>query len=177
MPIYEFYCAHCHRLFNFLSRTVATTKTPDCPRCHRADLTRRASSFAISKGRKEEPAATPEAADLPPGFDESRLEQAMSSLARDAESMDENDPRQGARLMREVFRAAGLPVGAGMDEALKRMESGEDPEKVEAEMGDAFDEDPFAAGAGAVGPEPKERLARLRRRLLPPSVDPELYEM
>jgi hypothetical protein len=56
------------------------------------------------------------------------------------------------------------------------MESGEDPEKVEAEMGDVFEEDPFAAGGGAP-PEPKERLARLRRRLLPPSVDPELYEM
>jgi putative FmdB family regulatory protein len=176
MPIYEFYCAHCHRVFNFLSRTVATGKTPDCPRCHRADLTRRASSFAISKGRKEESPATPEVPDLPPGFDEARLEQAMSSLARDAESIDENDPRQGARLMREVFAAAGLPVGAGMDEALKRMEAGEDPEKVEAEMGDAFEGDPFGAGESAPR-EPKERLAGLRRRLLPPSVDPELYEM
>ena len=176
MPIYEFYCAHCHRVFNFLSRTVATTKTPQCPRCHRPELARRASAFAISKGRKEEPAAAPGEPELPPGFDESRLEQAMEALASDAESIDENDPRQGARLMREVFKAAGLPVGAGMDEALKRMEAGEDPEKVEAEMGDAFEEDPF--GAGETGPrEPKERLAGLRRRLLPPSVDPELYEM
>jgi hypothetical protein len=90
--------------------------------------------------------------------------------------LDENDPRQGARLMRQMFEAAGMPVGTGMDEALKRMESGEDPEKVEAEMGDVFEEDPFAAGSGEPR-EPKERLARLRRRLLPPSVDPELYEM
>jgi putative FmdB family regulatory protein len=175
MPIYEFYCPHCHRVFNFLSRAV-TTKTPDCPRCRRADLARRASAFAISKGRKEEPAAAPEAPDLPPGFDEARLERAMSALAQDAESIDENDPRQGARLMRQVFEAAGLPVGTGMDEALKRMESGEDPEKVEAEMGHVFEEDPFA-GAGGEAREPKERLAGLRRRLLPPSVDPELYEM
>jgi putative FmdB family regulatory protein len=176
MPIYEFYCSHCHRVFNFLSRTVAPSKTPDCPRCHRPDLARRASAFAISKGRKEEPAAAPEAPDFPPGFDEAKLERAMSALAQDAESIDENDPRQGARLMRQVFEAAGLPVGTGMDEALKRMESGEDPEKVEAEMGDVFEEDPFAA-AGGEPREPKERLARLRRRLLPPSVDPELYEM
>ncbi len=175
MPIYEFYCPHCHRVFNFLSRTVATKKTPDCPRCHRADLTRRASSFAISKARKEEPAATPEAPALPPGFDEARLEQAMSALARDAESIDEDDPRSGARLMRQVFAAAGLPVGTGMDEALKRLEAGEDPEKVEAEMGDVLGEDPFAAGGESA--EPKARLAGLRRRLLPPSVDPELYEM
>jgi putative FmdB family regulatory protein len=174
MPIYEFYCADCHRVFNFLSRTVATKKTPNCPRCHRADLTRRASAFAISKGRKEEPASA-EGPALPPGFDEARLEQAMSALARDAESIDDDDPRAGARLMRQVFTAAGLPVGAGMEEALKRMEAGEDPEKVEAEMGDVLGEDPF--GAGGEGAEPKERLAGLRRRLLPPSVDPELYEM
>jgi putative FmdB family regulatory protein len=176
MPIYEFYCAHCHRVFNFLSRTVAPNRKPGCPRCRREDLVRRASSFAISKGRAEEPKATPEMPDLPPGFDESKLERAMSALAQDAESIDENDPRQGARLMRQVFEAAGLPMGTGMDEALKRMESGEDPEKIEAEMGDVFEEDPFGAG-GTEPREPKERLAGLRRRLLPPSVDPELYEM
>ena len=174
MPIYEFYCPHCHRVFNFLSRTVTTSRTPACPRCRQPELARRASAFAISKGRKEP--AKAEAPDLPPGFDEAKLERAMSALARDAESIDENDPRQGARLMRQVFEAAGLPVGTGMDEALKRMEAGEDPEKVEAEMGDVFEEDPFAAGGGDPA-KPKERLAGLRRRLLPPSVDPELYEM
>jgi len=175
MPIYEFYCPHCHRLFTFLSRTVDTRKTPLCPRCRRPELRRRVSSFAISKGRKEVESA-PEMPELPPGFDEARLEKVMSRLARDAESIDENDARQGARLMRQVFEAAGLPVGTGMDEALKRMEAGEDPEKVEAEMGDVFEQDPFAAAGGAEPPAPKGRLARLRR-LLPPSVDPELHEM
>ena len=176
MPIYEFYCSHCHRVFNFLSRTITTSRTPPCPRCRRPELARRASAFAISKGRKEETAG-PEGPDLPPGFDEAKLERAMSALTRDAESIDDDDPRQGARLMRQVFEAAGLPVGAGMDEALKRMESGEDPEKVEAEMGDVLGEDPFATGEGPDVGKPKERLGRLRRRLLPPSVDPELYEM
>lgn len=183
MPIYEFYCPHCHRLFSFLSRRVDTQKHPLCPRCHRPDLARRASPFAISKGRKEEPpAAKPESPDLPglpPGFDEARLERAMESLAAEAESIDENDPRQGVQLMRRLFGATGLPMGKGMEEALRRMESGEDPEKVEEEMGDLL-EDPFGAGAAdAPGREPSPRLgfAGLRRRVLPPTVDPELYEM
>ena len=38
MPIYEFYCPHCHRVFNFLSRAVNTDKTPDCPQCPIEDL-------------------------------------------------------------------------------------------------------------------------------------------
>ena len=56
------------------------------------------------------------------------------------------------------------------------MEAGEDPEKIEAEMGDVFETDPFSAGRRE-GPGGAARgLAGLRRRL-PPSVDPELYEM
>jgi len=174
MPIYEFYCAHCHRVFNFLSRLVNTEKVPTCPRCKRRDLARRASSFAISKGRKEEPARSP---GPEPGGDEGRLERAMEAMAGEIEGIDENDPRQGARFMRRMFEAAGLPVGGGMEEALRRMEAGEDPEKIEAEMGDVLGEDPFE-GLGEKGSEEEGRgLAGLRRRLLPPAVDPELYEM
>ena len=178
MPIYEFYCRHCHRVLSFLSRAVDTEKTPPCPRCGRADLARRASAFAISKGRQEEPKAeTPPVPDI----DEGRLEKAMEALAGDMESIDENDPKQGAHLMRKLFSAAGMPVAAGMEEALRRMESGEDPEKIEEEMGDVFEEDPFGGLLGGEGGEKgsdvgKKNLGRLRR-MLPPTHDPELYEL
>jgi putative FmdB family regulatory protein len=178
MPIYEFYCRECHRVYSFLSRAVNTEKTPACPRCGKAGMTRRASAFAISKGRKEEPKP-----DAPPGpdIDEARLERAMEALAGEMDSVDESDPKQGARLMRKLFTATGLPVGAGMEEALRRMEGGEDPEKIEEEMGDVFEEDPFGGLLGGEGPdkEPGEGnkgLGRLRR-MLPPSHDPELHEM
>jgi len=178
MPIYEFYCRPCHRVMSFLSRAVNTQKTPACPHCGRTDLARRASAFAISKGRKEEPKA-----DAPgvPGFDESRLESAMESLAGDLDSLDENDPRQGAQLMRKLFSATGMPVGGGMEEALRRMEAGDDPAKIEEEMGDVLEQDPLGGllggEPGAEGKDPKDqRLSRLRR-LLPPTHDTELYEM
>jgi hypothetical protein len=55
----------------------------------------------------------------------------------------------------------GMQLGPGLEEALSRMESGEDPEKVEAEMGDLLEnEDPFLLPgkkgkiAGAKRPEP-----------------------
>jgi succinate dehydrogenase/fumarate reductase flavoprotein subunit len=137
------------------------------------------SSFAISKGRKEEPAkpAEPDMSGLPPGMDEAKLEQAMATLAQDAEGLNEDDPRQGAQLMRRLFEATGMPVAAGMEEALRRMEAGEDPEKIEEEMGDVM-EDPFGGALGEADPkEPRKALAGLRRRVLPPSVDPELHEM
>jgi putative FmdB family regulatory protein len=165
MPIYEFYCADCHRILSFLSRRIDTQGRPACPKCSGSTLHRLPSSFAISKGRKEEPAGP-----AMPDVDESRLERAMESLASEAEGMNEDDPRQAAHFMRRMFEAAGLPVGGGMEQALKRLEAGEDPEQVEAEMGDAFDEDPFQARQGTIA-------ARLKRRFVPPTVDPTLYEM
>lgn len=173
MPIYEFYCEDCHRVFSFLSRTVDTEKRPACPRCRRPDLARRVSAFAISKGRSE-PAAP--ASEGPPEVDEARLAKAMESLATEAEGMNEEDPRQAARLMRKLFETAGMPVGGGMEEALRRMEAGEDPEKIEEELGDVFNEGALP-GEGKESPEPSKSLAGLRRRVLPPSVDPHLYEL
>lgn len=174
MPIYEFYCADCHRVYSFLSRAVDTGKRPACPKCGRADLTRRVSLFAISKGRKEEPTA----AGSGPGVDEARLERAMQALAAEAEGLNEEDPRHSARLMRKLFGATGVPVGGRMEEALRRLEAGESPEKVEEEMGDVFEGDPFSeALGGELAEGGGSKLKGLARRLTPPSVDPELHEM
>jgi hypothetical protein len=80
--------------------------------------------------------------DLP--IDESKMEQAMNVLAKEAEGLDQEDPRQAANLMRKLSDMTGLKLGPGMDEALQRMEKGEDPEQLEAEMGDLLEnEDPF----------------------------------
>jgi len=169
MPIYEFYCSDCHRLFNFLSRRIDTVGRPACPRCHKASLQRRPSAFAISRNRAEEKPAE----GLPPGFDESKLEQAMSALAGEGDALEGDDPIASARMMRRLFETTGMPLNDGMREALKRMEAGEDPEKVEAEMGDTLGEDPFAGGPEVGTGKVRSRL----RHLLPPSVDATLYEM
>lgn len=80
--------------------------------------------------------------DLP--FDESKMEQAMQMLAGEAENINENDPRQAADLMRKLTNMTGMELGPGMQEALRRMESGEDPEQIESEMGDILgEEEPF----------------------------------
>jgi hypothetical protein len=80
--------------------------------------------------------------DLP--FDENRMEKALQALAGEAESINEEDPRQAANLMRKLTDMTGLELGPEMTEALRRMESGEDPDQIEAEMGDLLEgEDPF----------------------------------
>jgi len=105
----------------------------------------------------------------------------MESLAGDLDSLDENDPKQGARLMRKLFSATGMPVEGGMEEALRRLEAGEDPEKIDEEMGELLGQDPFCGLLGSEAGEKhtdlhKKGLGRLRR-MLPPAHDPQLYEM
>jgi len=167
MPVYEFYCPDCHTIFNFFSRRINTEKRPHCPRCGRPELERQVSRFAISKGRKDT-----EGDDDMPDIDESRLERAMQALASEAEGMDESDPRQAARMMRKLSEAMGADLGEGMEEAIRRMEAGEDPEQIEAEMGDLFDsEDPMSGfemrKGGRLGRQPSPR----------PQVDHTLYEL
>lgn len=138
MPIYEFYCEDCNTLFNFFSKTINTRKNPKCPQCKTKTLSRQMSAFAVT-GRAQEDGAMD---DLP--IDESKMEQAMQMLAGEAENVNEDDPKQAANLMRKLTTMTGLEMGAGMEEALQRMESGEDPEQIEAEMGDILEsEDPF----------------------------------
>ncbi len=166
MPMYEFYCPDCHTIFNFFSRRVNTETRPDCPRCGHPELQRQVSMFAISKGRKDS-----ETDDMP-DLDDSRLEQAMMQLAAESEGLDEDDPRQAAGMMRKLYETTGMGLGSGMEEMLRRLEGGEDPEQIEAEMGDVLDdEDPFG-GAGA-----KKKLRALRQQALRPQVDPTLYEL
>ena len=162
MPIYEFYCQKCHMIFNFFSKSVNTEKRPQCPKCQTIKLERRVSVFATPRNRGEEEDGPP------PDLDESKMEKAMNLLAKEVEHVDEDDPRQAANLMRKLTDMTGLNLGPGMEEALNRMEAGEDPEKIEAEMGDILEEEePFGF---------KEKSARILKNR-PPRVDKKLYDL
>jgi len=164
MPIYEFYCRHCNTIFNFFSKTINTTKCPDCPKCKTSKLNRQVSLFAVTGRAKEDEGMD----DF--GFDESKMEKAMEVLSREADSINEDDPRQAAQLMRKLSHMTGLELGPGMSEALDRMEKGEDPDQLEAEMGDLLaDEEPF------ILPEKKKIMHKAARPA--PQKDETLYEL
>jgi len=168
MPIYEFYCKNCHTIYNFFSSRVNTEKEPVCPNpeCRNPGLERQVSLFSISRGRTEGDGDD----DGLENVDEDKLEKAMMSLAGEMDNIDENDPKQAARMMRKLFDSTGMKLGDSIEEAISRMESGEDPDKIEQEMGDVLeDENPFAV-------KPRKLLDDLRRKYVPPKVDEHLYE-
>jgi hypothetical protein len=87
--------------------------------------------------------------DLP--IDESRMEKAMESLAAEAENINEDDPRQAANLMRKLTDMTGLKLGDKMEDALARMEAGEDPDAIEKELGDLDESDLFSLSQDGKG--------------------------
>ncbi|MBC8183793.1 zinc ribbon domain-containing protein [candidate division KSB1 bacterium] len=140
MPVYEFFCGDCNTIYQFFSRTINTTKIPSCPHCKNAQLNRVASMFAAISGSSDKDSTGKDF----PQIDEAKMEKAMVSLAKEADRIDEDNPRQAANLMRKLTKETGLKLGSGMEEALSRMEKGEDPDKIEKEMGDLLEsEEPF----------------------------------
>jgi len=141
MPIYEFACPKCRRIFSFLSKRLNPDRQPVCPKCGRRKLSKQVSWFAMSKGRKEPATGGGLAEDGPPlpDFDDPRVEHAMMEMERDMAHLDENNPRHMARMMKKMKEL--MPPGSvpkELDTAIKRLEAGEDPEKIEADMGDVL---------------------------------------
>lgn len=103
------------------------------------------------------------------GMDEAKMEQAFEGLLKEADNINEDDPRQMAGLMRKFSNRTGLSLGDQMEEALSRLEAGEDPDQVEQEIGDLLDGDDFSFE------EMKKKAAKDISKQ--PKKDEKLYEL
>jgi putative FmdB family regulatory protein len=141
MPIYEFACPKCRRIFSFLSKRVNQDRLPVCPKCGNKKMSKQVSRFAMSRGLKEPAAKGEMAGGRPPlpDFDDPRVGRAMMEMESAMEHLDENNPRHMAHMMKKMKDL--MPPGSvpkELDVAIKRLEAGEDPEKIEADMGDVL---------------------------------------
>lgn len=170
MPIYEFYCPDNNKLYQFLARSLAQReRVPHCPDDSSFRMERRVSRFAIIGNAKED------TADDPFGdIDESKMEALMSEMDRDMAGLDDNnpDPRQLGHFMRKMTDLMGDKTPPELKEIVKRLESGEDPEKLESEFGD------LAGGEeGASDALFSQMLKKIRSHRPQPKRDPKLYEL
>ena len=147
MPIYEYACPKCGRVSSFLVRNTGAHKAPKCPHCGAKGLQRALSRFAaVGASRKsagERPAGGADAFDgeesLPPmgANDAGGAEPDLAGMESLLGGVDENDPRSMGRAMRKLAEQTGEPLDPEMNEVVRRLESGEDPEKIEEKMGGA----------------------------------------
>jgi hypothetical protein len=190
MPIYEYYCPDNNRIYQFYAKTLAQGQTvPRCPANPAFRMRKIVSRFAVNTGRAEE---TP--ADAAPGAEaaggeaeDPRMEAAMAQMEREFESVDENDPRAMGRMMRRMAELSGEKIDGEMEEVVRKLEEGTDPDELEdrlgggEEAGGGGDEDfgmggmggPEGSPAEAPKKEPKSRLRALRPA---PTRDPKLYD-
>lgn len=168
MPLYEFYCEPCHAIFTFRSARVDTSTHPSCPVCGKV-LKREISGFApIVKGRTADLSEGPAPAEAA-----QRLETVMSSMGDRIQALDDADaaPGDAVKIMREMAEAEGVHFSRDVEEAMGRIEAGEDPEKVDSEFQEIFDGDqlfaPDTSGASRSG-----HLIDRLRHLRPPRRDP-----
>jgi putative FmdB family regulatory protein len=157
MPIYEYACPKCRVIFNFLSKRINSEGLPKCPKCGNKKMTKQLSRFAMTRGLQEPTGKGDADTGEPPmpDMDDPRIERAMMEMERDMEHMDENNPRHMAHMMRKMKDL--MPPGTvpkELDVAIKRLEAGEDPEKIEEDMGDVLGDfmgGPVEGGGGGGG--------------------------
>lgn len=185
MPIYEYYCPDNHTIYQFYAKTLAQGKTvPRCPDNPKFKLRKLVSAFAVTKGgKRDEAAETKPAAPAGDPGEDARMEAAMSAMEKEFSGVDENDPRAMARMMRKMSEMTGEKIDGEMEEVVRKLEEGADPESLEEQLGGPEEPgggDPYGdeMGMGGEPPkpaDPKEPKHRFKARR-PLRRDPKLYD-
>jgi hypothetical protein len=186
MPIYEYYCPQNHTVYQFFAKTLAQGKLlPKCPANPKWTLQKTVSQFAFT-GRATEPTAAAPGADA--DGDDPRMEAAMQAMESEFSSVDENDPRAMGRMMRRMAELTGEKIDGEMEEVVRKLEEGTDPETLDEQLGSGGpggengEDDPYGespGGASGTQSEAERKEARMRyklRRAAPPRRDPQLYD-
>ena len=99
------------------------------------------------------------------------MAEMAASMGDEEGNGGEEDPRKMAAVMQKFFDATGVKPNDTMLEAMARMQAGEDPDKIDEDLGEAMDtDDPFDAENGTL----KQRMQRYFDQ---PRIDPELYDL
>jgi putative FmdB family regulatory protein len=115
MPLYEYRCQSCqHRVSIRMSYNEYDNGHPKCSHCQSDRLQRLISRVRV--GRSED--SRMEALADPDNFG----------------AVDENDPRSVGKFMRRMGSEMGEDMGPEFNEMVGRLEAGESPESIEADI-------------------------------------------
>lgn len=186
MPIYEYYCPVHNTVYQFYAKSIAQGQTvPPCPENPKHKMKKLVSGFAITKPGSSDDGPPPAAGPDMAGEDDQKLEAAMAAMEGEFANVDENDPKAMGRMMRKMAEMTGEKLDGEMEEVVRKLEEGADPESLEEQLGgdeDGMGGDPYGDPMGGMGgmggpPEdPREPKQRFKVRRPPPRRDPKLYD-
>ena len=183
MPIYEYYCPDNHRIYQFYAKTLAQGRSiPKCPDHPGYRMIKSISAFAVLKWTGKETAGDGDQGegsfDPPAGAgDDPRTEAALAAMEGEFANVDENDPRAMGRMMRRMAEATGEKIDGEMEEVVRKLEEGTDPEALEEQLGGEMPGAGEAPGGGLGEGGAKQRLGDKPLRLRgQPRRDPKLYD-
>ena len=107
----------------------------------------------------------------------------MGAMEHEFSSIDENDPKAMARMMRRMSELTGEKIDGEMEEVVRKLEEGADPDSLEEQLGggevpgggDPYGDDMGMGGEPSKAPDPKVAKHRFKARR-PLRRDPKLYD-
>ncbi len=186
MPIYEFMSQNTGKIYSFFAHSPSyAEKIPLCPDGKKYKMEKVISGFSIT-GQKEEVAEIPAGGsgndpnDPFAGMDPGQAEKVMKELEGAMGGMDEDnpDPKQMGQLMRKMCEMTGETMDEPMEEVVRKLEEGADPDELEDRMGDFLgDEQPNDTNGGNEEDSADSVKSRLKKLMKKKIVrDPKLYE-
>ena len=182
MPIYEFYSPKTNKIYSFYSRKLTTAdQVPRCPDGKDFEMKKLISGFSITGSNPIDENVQGDygqdnESDPFSQLSETQSAEVMKEMERAMSGMDDEnpDPRQMGALMRRMCEMTGEKMDGVMEEVVRKLEEGANPDELEEKMdGVMGDEDGNSELTENASGNP--RLKKVRKRFL--TRDPELYEM
>jgi len=144
MPIYEFFSPAKGKIYSFFARSSDyADKIPLCPDGKHFKMKKLLSGFSIT-GQKSETEIDPGSDDNAESdnpfanMNEAQSAKMMKELEGAVGGMDDEnpDPKQMGALMRKMCAMTGEKMDENMEEVVRRLEEGTDPDELEDRMSD-----------------------------------------
>ena len=186
MPIYEFVSRDTGKIYSFFAHSTSyAEKIPFCPDGKKFKMEKVISGFSITGGNEKQSEEAEKSDSIDPndpfsGMNSNQAEKVMKELEGAIGGMDEDnpDPKQMGHLMRKMSEITGESMDEPMEEVVRKLEEGADPNELEDKMGNFMgleetegkSEDPHNPSKEFVKSQLKKKIVKKMVR------DPELYE-
>ena len=177
MPIYEFYSPDLEKIYSFFSHKVRSSdEIPKCPDGEQVSMKRLISGFSITGKQPSEIQESPQGdnSDVDPFADlePNKAKHLMQEMEKSISSIDDDnpDPKQMGNLMRKMCEMSGERIDDRMEEVVRKLEEGKDPNEIENDM------EEYLSGDSIDANEENEESARKLLNQKKMTRDEELYQ-